>query len=535
MGLESYDELREKVVTQMHEQAKDVKTIMVEQWARDNGFENVAFNNYDEAQEWVNENVNKKRKLKKSFYKFETEADDALSSIMQELEEGSSSEIMRRVKHISNKYVTPAAKIVLKSVIMSQVSGLALHYGLAAAGNVAHLKALDAIDKFKLFDFNPDLHVDVPQIGDIVNTSSLHLGEDGAFSVVTKGFNNTIDTVGDAINSIPSAITSTTQNAVDSVTDAVTNAVIDTQNRANFAATHTLLKGELGVKSFYDSSVVPFLSKVSGVAFGLIEGKNATKKAIKDHKKSEEKKKDEKSKQSSERRSDALEDRIDELEKKQANAKEIEKKKNEALLELVQNGNNLSMQEIQLKLIQIIAESNLEKEPDTVNDTIEKKKNITMRNVGKTQQTQFTISQMQELFKKDGITIPDMPEDVANMEDYGKYLRNYLKQNNYSKDDQSKIFTAIKIYETEVGKCCRDLKMGKSGIIKRTREVLDVGMDELFNGFSRIGNRAQYSMKRMASNSVKHTKESDVQKAENEVITQKQGELAYEASMLKCN
>ena len=198
---------------------------------------------------------------------------------------------------------------------------------------------------------------------------------------------------------------------------------------------------------------------------------------------------------------------------------------------------NVELAEYGKKLDDIINDDNSkikDNSPDTVNDIVERKKNMTLKNVGKIQQSKFTVSQIQELFKEDGISIPDMPEDIYTMKDYGKFLRKYLQNNNVSKSDQTKIFTTIKLYETEVGKCCRDLKMGKQfGIVKTTREVLDVGVDELFNGFSRIGNRAQYSMtmKKVASNSVKHTNKSEVEKSEKEVITPQKGDLAYEASM----
>ena len=67
---------------------------------------------------------------------------------------------------------------------------------------------------------------------------------------------------------------------------------------------------------------------------------------------------------------------------------------------------------------------------------------------------------MKELFKEDGIEIPDMPEDYT-MEQYGIFLRKYMKKENYSKEDQTKILTTIKLYETEIAKCGRDLQMGK--------------------------------------------------------------------------
>ena len=76
-------------------------------------------------------------------------------------------------------------------------------------------------------------------------------------------------------------------------------------------------------------------------------------------------------------------------------------------------------------------------------------------------------------------------------------------------------------------------KWEKCGVVKKARQALDIGIDEVFKGASRLGNRAQYSisMKKVAANSVKKTNEHEVQKAENEVITPQKGELAYEASM----
>ena len=69
-----FEELKEKVKNQMRSQVTEVKTATVEQWAKENGFTDVYFNDYEEAKNWVDENVNTNPKLRKDFYKFSEQA-----------------------------------------------------------------------------------------------------------------------------------------------------------------------------------------------------------------------------------------------------------------------------------------------------------------------------------------------------------------------------------------------------------------------------------------------------------------------------
>lgn len=67
MSLSGYRELREKVISQMESQVRDIKTIAVEQWAKENGFGNVYFEDYEQALEWIEINVNTNKRTKRLF------------------------------------------------------------------------------------------------------------------------------------------------------------------------------------------------------------------------------------------------------------------------------------------------------------------------------------------------------------------------------------------------------------------------------------------------------------------------------------
>ena len=150
MSLKKYDELRSKIVTQMEKQVNDVKVITVEQWAKENGFSDVHFSDYDEAQKWIEDNINTKKKLKKKFYDFESEVDDSLECLTEELENGSSSALTKAVRNINQKYISPAVKTLLKSVAINFAISQGVRLGLTFAGAKAHKWATSVVDKINV-------------------------------------------------------------------------------------------------------------------------------------------------------------------------------------------------------------------------------------------------------------------------------------------------------------------------------------------------------------------------------------------------
>ena len=298
MGLESYDELREKVVNQMHEKTKELKTIMVVQWAKDNSFGDVAFENYDEAQKWVKENV-KGFKAKRSFNNFEAKTNDMLTSLMQDLEAGSSSEIMRMVKHASDKVVIPAAKFALKSIIVSQATHMLVHAGLVAGGNLLHGKALDALDSAQQYITNFHHEVDFANVDLTSKVASAPKRtpisiprsevREGAWGVLDKVSNFGKGVGENVVNGLSGAKDIVKEKGAE-LGDTVANFYIDgaenlTQDGVNVgedaihAAGEYLLEGvrgkELALKDSFDNVLVPVISKYASIAAGVVYGKSS--------------------------------------------------------------------------------------------------------------------------------------------------------------------------------------------------------------------------------------------------------------------
>ena len=152
MSLDKYSELKEKIVSRMNQQVKDVKTITVEQWAKDHGYGNIYFDSYEDAKKWVDENINSNRANKKSFYEFESEVDENLEGIMEDLETGSSSKLERTTRTIANKYISPALKTLLKAVGINFVVSQGVGLGLGYVGSKAHEWATNYIDGINILD-----------------------------------------------------------------------------------------------------------------------------------------------------------------------------------------------------------------------------------------------------------------------------------------------------------------------------------------------------------------------------------------------
>lgn len=150
MSLSGYRELREKVISQMESQVRDLKTIVVEQWAKENGFGDVYFEDYDQALGWIETNVNTNKKTKKLFYEFESEVDDDLEYLVEELEEGSTSAVGRVVRNIYGNVISPAMKIALTAVTINFVVTQATGFGMTFAGNKAHEWADNLIEQIDL-------------------------------------------------------------------------------------------------------------------------------------------------------------------------------------------------------------------------------------------------------------------------------------------------------------------------------------------------------------------------------------------------
>ena len=101
MNYSEMEEKRKKALERMDSQVREVKTVMVECWARENGFSDVYFNSYEEAKQWIEENVNTNWKLRISFYKFEKESSEQLEQLMDDLKKGSSNAIIRNLSKLN--------------------------------------------------------------------------------------------------------------------------------------------------------------------------------------------------------------------------------------------------------------------------------------------------------------------------------------------------------------------------------------------------------------------------------------------------
>ena len=153
----------------------------------------------------------------------------------------------------------------------------------------------------------------------------------------------------------------------------------------------------------------------------------------------------------------------------------------------------------------------------SASDNIDRKRAITLKNVGKPQQMQFIVSQMKEVFEDDGIKIPEIPEDCFNMEEYGKFLRESFEAQNVPKDKQDEVYVSLDVYKNNIGKMCRELRIGKPGVIDKTKEMIHRGIKDVGKKIDDTKSKTLYSMKRLVMNAL----EQGVTKREVEAVSDK--------------
>lgn len=169
----NYSEMREKALDRMYSQAEEVKTVMVECWARENGFSDVYFNNYEEAKQWIEENVNTNWKLRISFYKFEKKSSEQLEQLMDDLKKGSSNAIIRNLSKLNEEVGIPILKIILQAVAINFLITLGVGIGLNIANSRAHewaINQIEGIDLTSSIDFQIDIPIGFLQ--DFANSAS---------------------------------------------------------------------------------------------------------------------------------------------------------------------------------------------------------------------------------------------------------------------------------------------------------------------------------------------------------------------------
>ena len=165
----NYSEMREKALDRMYSQVEEVKTVMVECWARENGFSDV----YEEAKQWIEENVNTNWKLRISFYKFEKKSSEQLEQLMDDLKKGSSNAIIRNLSKLNEKVGIPILKIILQAVAINFLITLGVGIGLNIANSRAHewaIKQIEGIDLTSSIDFQIDIPIGFLQ--DFANSAS---------------------------------------------------------------------------------------------------------------------------------------------------------------------------------------------------------------------------------------------------------------------------------------------------------------------------------------------------------------------------
>ncbi len=392
----NYKELREKVIKQMRTQVEDVKTVTVEQWAKDNGFSDVYFDSYEEAKEWVENNVNSKKNRKKDFYEYEKNVDKELQELADDLENGSSSAFTQKARELSKNVVKPAIRTLGTAAAINFAAAQAVGIGLTKAGAAAHSMATEAINGIG--------------ISSKIDFGLIKGPIESAEGVVKEGLTNTVD---------------------------------DAQKTFN-------------------NKVVPIAKKATSAVLGFFQAKGIIKNAKNNAEKN--KLKAENEKQS---------DEISELKAK----------------------------------IEDMSEGKTDSE-------VAKRRGIALKNVGKIQQMKYIVSQMQDLFKEEGISIPDVPENCTSMEDYGKLLRKSMKNQNVSGDKTDMVYTSMDIYKDNIKKMTKELKLGKTNVVKGTMDNIKDGVDSLKRSTNELGTRATYSIKRIARNAVeKGTSKEDVDKA----------------------
>lgn len=420
MSLSGYRELREKVISQMESQVRDVKTIAVEQWAKENGFGNVYFEDYEQALEWIEINVNTKKRTKRLFYEFESEVDDELEYLIEELEEGSTSAMGKVVRNIYGNVISPAMKIALTAVTINLVVTQATGLGMTFAGNKAHEWADNLIEQIDLrgkIDYS------------------------GLQEKVTTFFESTEKSVEDFFNDSKPLkllmlgigkfedenVDIDLSNLMDDTNDFIENEEQEMKIKVGAIEdrTKTSLKNATeSIHGKYDDWMVPITKKFVSVTLGYFQSKGIIKSA--------------------------------------GRKMEVSEMKNE-------NADQTEQIEFLKAEIAELKRKQLEVEHDS---PVKQKRKIALENITKPQQMKFIVQQMQEIFSDKDFCIPEIPIDCISMEEYGEFLRKSLQNQNVEASQTSMVYMALDIYKNNIGRMCRDLKMGKTGVIARTRESI---------------------------------------------------------------
>lgn len=373
MILDQYNQLREKVINQMQIQVKEVKKTAVEQWAKENGFSQVYFANYEEAINWVEENVNINRKNKKNFNKFEKEIDEILEKLMGDLENGSSSQLEKNIRNISKKYVSPALKVLIKSVAINFLVTQGVGLGLNFVGNEAYDWAISEANK---------------------------IGEEGVLEMIRNG-----------------------------VKDSIT-----------------------GMHDVYTNSVVPFAKQVTSSVLGFFQARGLIRDA-------------------------KVNNEITNLNDKNENQES-------------------KIEDLKAQIVELRQAANEKK-------LLEGKRERALLNVGKIQQMQYIVTQLQQFFKDEGINIPEIPERCFTMEEYGIFLRESLNNQNVSPEKCKKVYAVLDIYNNNIGKMCRDLRIGQCNVIDRTKETIENGLEYIRKGFLDIKTGVTFSIESVVQNALR--------------------------------
>ena len=411
MSLEKYDVLKNKVMTHMDGQVKEIKMLAVEQWARENGFKEVIFSDYESARIWVEQNINSDKKYRKEFNKFEKELDEELSSIINDLKMGTKSPFEKKVSKISKKYVTPVAKMVIKSIMVNFLITQGMGLGLNIASNKIHQAALERIDKI---DFTSGIDFDVN---------------------MPAGFFQ------GAADKVTNALESQTQNVAESIENGLKTSLTNSVD---------------GATNIFQNDVVPFSQKVTSGILGFFQAKGIIKNA-----------------------------------------------KDNIKINDLENQNDEQKDEIE-SLKQQVTDIKQKEENKKIEDKIREKRKLTISNIGKVGQMNFTVSQLQKIFKDEGINIPDIPPDCLDMEEYGTFLRNYLNEKNISKDEQKEIFTVINLYENNIESLCKELKLGKAGVVEKFKKSIDSIPKNILRGAKNFEDKITYNMERLVRNAISH-------------------------------
>lgn len=411
MGLIEYSKLRNKVIDQMDEQIKEIKILAVEQWAREKGFNDVIFSNYETAKEWVEQNINSKKAYKKEFNKFEKELDTELISIVEELKNGTRSEFSKKINKISKKYVTPVAKIIIKSIIINFLITQGMGLGLNIASDQLHKWAIAKVEKID-FTSGIDFSVTMPTLMGFLQ---------GAADSVTK------------------ALEDQTRNVAGSIEDGIKT---------------SLTNGINGATKVFKDYVIPFSKGVTSGILGFFQAKGI-----------------------------------------------IKNMQNSVKMEKLENQNDEQTNEIENLRQQVISLKQKD-EATEIEKKIAEKREVTIKNLGRTQQMNFIVSGLQNIFKDEGINIPNIPIKCLNMEEYGTFLRNYLKDNEVPRDVQKEIFAAIGLYENNIETLCKDLKLGKTGVVEKFKLSINSIPKGIIRKFKGAKEQISYNMERLVRNAI---------------------------------